>query len=124
MSILKDISNPIKEINNLLDNLFTSKEEVLSKEIIMMRLQQHLDEKRLDINKILASHSSIFVAGWISAIGWTCAVGFFYHYVVRIILETFGINTLPIDIESLHTLVGALLVTGTLKTYERIKGVK
>ena len=121
MSIFKEISTPIKEIGNILDNLFTSKEEVLSKEILMMRLQQYLNEKQIEVNKIEAAHSSLFVSGWRPFIGWICGLGLLYEFLLKPILGTFDINIISINIEALHSLIVALLGMGALRTFEKIK---
>jgi len=121
MSIFKEISTPIKEIGNILDNLFTSKEEVLSKEILMMRLQQYLNEKQIEVNKIEAAHSSLFVSGWRPFIGWICGLGLLYEFLLKPILGTFDINIISINIEALHSLIVALLGMGALRNFEKIK---
>ena len=38
---------------------------------------------QLEVNKVEASHESLFVAGWRPAIGWVCALAIFSDFVLR-----------------------------------------
>lgn len=86
-----------------------------------------------DLNKQEASHASIFVAGWRPFIGWICASGLAYAYVLRPFLvdlayisgfKTSVLPSLPdFNIDGLTTLLLAMLGIGGLRTIEKIKGV-
>lgn len=121
MSILTEISIPIKTIGNVLDKLFTSKEELLTKQAILDELKLSVDAGQIQINKIEAFHDSIFVAGWRPAIGWICASAIFYEFIFRPILGGFGLVFPLIQTEGLYTLATILLGAQGLRTIERIK---
>lgn len=85
--------------------------------------------QQAEINKIEASHSSLFVSGWRPFIGWVCGAGLAWAFVVAplaswllVVLEVR--QTLPpLQIDYLLEMVVALLGLGGLRTYERLKGV-
>ena len=91
---------------------------------------QELAKGQLEINKAEASHKSIFVAGWRPFIGWTCGVALCWHFVLQpvtlFVCAYLGliIPELPsFDMGSLLTILGGLLGLGTLRTYEKQKGL-
>lgn len=86
--------------------------------------------KQLEVNMQEAKHSSIFVAGWRPFVGWVCASAFAYHFILYpILLMIFTLNgvdmsVLPkFDISMLVTVLGGLLGLGSLRTYEKRKGI-
>jgi hypothetical protein len=91
---------------------------------------QELAKGQLEINKAEAQHKSIFVAGWRPFIGWTCGVALAWHFVlapVTMFLCAYigvAIPDLPsFDMGSLLTILGGLLGLGSLRTYEKQKGL-
>lgn len=72
-----------------------------------------------EVNKVEAGHSSIFVAGWRPAVGWSCVLGFSYTIVFA---PLFGLGvadtTLLRDI-----LLGMLGISVAARSVEKIKGV-
>lgn len=116
------VAAPIEAIGNVFDKLFTSDEEKLDKKILLERLAQRPSELQVELNKIEAQHRSLFVAGWRPAIGWTCAIGLFYEFLIRPMMVSAGINSPSLDTSSLHSLVIALLGLGGLRTFEKLTG--
>jgi hypothetical protein len=84
---------------------------------------------QVELNKIEASHSSVFVAGWRPSIGWVCAAGLAWAFVVAPVsswaLMVIGIRAeLPaIQFDHLFELVLAMLGIGGLRTFEKLRGV-
>jgi roadblock/LC7 domain-containing protein len=84
---------------------------------------------QVEVNKIEAGHSSVFVAGWRPSIGWVCAAGLAWAFVVAPIaswaLTVLGIKAeLPaIQFDHLFELVLAMLGIGGLRTFEKLRGV-
>jgi len=117
------VAAPINAVGNVLDNLFTSDEERLDKGIIMERLRQQPGMAQVELNKVEASHRSVFVAGWRPAIGWVCALGLFNTFLINPWLQWFTSKAgpeLPQDI--MLELVIALLGLGALRTVEKMNG--
>jgi hypothetical protein len=84
---------------------------------------------QVEVNKIEAAHSSVFVAGWRPAIGWVCAAGLAWAFVLAPIaswaLVVLGIKA---ELPAIHTdylleLVLAMLGIGGLRTFEKLRGV-
>jgi hypothetical protein len=84
---------------------------------------------QVEVNKIEAGHSSVFVAGWRPSIGWVCAAGLAWAFVVAPVaswaLMVMGIKAeLPaIQFDHLFELVLAMLGIGGLRTFEKMRGV-
>lgn len=84
---------------------------------------------QMDINKIEAGSTSLFVAGWRPAVGWCGALGYGYEFLIRPIANGLAVAAgfppvFPgIEIEALGTLLFGLLGLGTLRTVEKVKGV-
>lgn len=84
---------------------------------------------QVEVNKIEAAHSSVFVAGWRPAIGWVCAAALAWAFIVAPV-ATWGMavagvkETLPaIGTDNLFELVLAMLGLGGLRTFEKMRGV-
>jgi hypothetical protein len=84
---------------------------------------------QVEVNKIEASHPSVFVAGWRPSIGWVCAAGLAWAFVLAPItswaLVVLGIRA---ELPAIHTdylleLVLAMLGIGGLRTFEKLRGV-
>jgi roadblock/LC7 domain-containing protein len=84
---------------------------------------------QVEVNKIEAGHSSVFVAGWRPSIGWVCAAGLAWAFVLAPVaswaLMVFGVKAeLPaIQFDHLFELVLAMLGIGGLRTFEKLRGV-
>ena len=124
----------IAPVTGLLDKFIEDKDQKakLAHEIATMseKHAQELAKGQLEINKAEASHKSIFVAGWRPFIGWTCGIALAWHFVLQplimflSVLFGFTLPELPaFDMGSLLTILGGLLGLGSLRTYEKQKGL-
>jgi len=124
---------PIEAIGNVLNGLFTSDGERLDKKALLLKLAQQPSLAQIEINKIEASHRSIFVAGGRPAIIWVCALGIASYFLPQYIMGSFlwvkmclAKNILvpyPVDGKNLIDLVYALLGLGVFRTAEKINKV-
>lgn len=85
---------------------------------------------QIEVNKAEAASGSLFKGGWRPFIGWVCGVAFAYHFIVQpflvFLIAVFGVSlpALPsFDMASLMTVLGGLLGLGSLRTFEKYKGV-
>lgn len=84
---------------------------------------------QIDINKTEAASTSLFVAGWRPFVGWVCGAAFAYQFVVAPIGLWVGfvvghpIPAPPKLDDTLWQLVFGMLGMGSLRTYEKMKGV-
>ena len=118
-----DVVAPITAVGNVLDGLFTSKDEKLTHQEVRIRLAQQPNLAQVELNKVEAAHRSIFVAGWRPWMGWVGGMGlanmFLINPWIQWITGQAGPN-LPEDI--IMELVLALLGLGALRTFEKVKG--
>jgi hypothetical protein len=129
LKAIEATATPIKAVGNVLDKLFTSKEEKLTKQEALQRLSQEPMMAQVEINKIEAQHRSIFVAGWRPFIGWVCGFNLFYLVFLRdfasSIIMLYNIDFImpePVGAELSQELVFALLGLGGLRTFEKVTG--
>lgn len=117
-------AQPIEAIGNVFDQLFTSEEERKTADSIMLRIAHQPQILQAEINKIEASHRSLFVAGWRPFTGWMCGIALAYHFIFRDIAALFMPTlSLPnLEIETLTTVMFSLLGLGGLRTYEKLNG--
>ncbi|MEI6729816.1 MAG: holin family protein [Pseudomonadota bacterium] len=101
-----------------------------SGELAQLAATTDLAKGQLDINKIEAASTSLFVSGWRPFIGWICGIALGYHFILQpllafIITEYTGKSaTLPIfDMSTLSTILMGLLGLGGMRTFEKIKGI-
>ena len=116
-------AQPIEAVGNVLDKLFTSDDERAQANAVMAKLAQHPSELQIELNKIEASHRSIFVAGWRPFLGWVCGCGLSFVFVINPVIQWYSGKpgpTMPIDVMS--ELVVAMLGLGGLRTFEKIQG--
>lgn len=124
----------IGPILGLLDKVVpdASERAKLAHEIATMAERQahEIALQQIEVNKIEAASSSLFKSGWRPALGWVCGIAFAYHFVgqpvILFLLALYGytVPDLPeFDMTSLLTVLGGLLGLGTLRTFEKYKGV-
>jgi hypothetical protein len=115
-------AEPIDAIGNVLDKLFTSDDEKLQAQAVLEKLRQHPNELQVELNKIEAKHRSIFVAGWRPCIGWVCAIGLAFTFIINPMTQWFTGQQGPVLPNAIiMQLVLALLGLGGLRTWEKIK---
>lgn len=120
-------------IDKLVDLIPNVNDRAKAKEELEMSLMKAVNDAAHDqteINKIEAASSSIFVAGWRPAVGWVCVLGLGYSYLVYPFLLWYSaaygqdLHSLPkLETDGLYQLVLAMLGLGTLRTFEKVKGV-
>ena len=95
----------------------------------LVKLFAAQDQGQIEINKEEAKSSSLFVSGWRPAVGWICAFGCAWAFILKPVLD-WGVAiagstaTLPVfQTGELMSLLLGLLGMGTLRTYEKFKGV-
>ena len=121
-------------VSGLLDKFIEDKDQKnkLAHEISTMaeKQAQELALAQIEVNKAEAASGSTFRGGWRQFIGWVCGVSFAYHFVLQPLLVFlvavmgWSVPQLPeFDMASLMTVLGGLLGLGSLRTFEKFKGV-
>src|SRR5210317_870353 len=74
-------------IANIVDKFVETPDEKKAAEIIKMKLLARPQELQAEINKIEASHRTLFVAGWRPFIGWVCGIGLANTFLINPYLQ-------------------------------------
>ena len=131
MSLVNTLVGPVSSI---LDKFVEDKDQKakLAHEIATMsdRHAQEIALAQISVNAAEAASGSLFKGGWRPCVGWVCAIAFFYHFVGQpliifiVALAGVEIPDLPnFDMGTLLTVLGGMLGIGSLRTYEKQKGV-
>ena len=124
----------IGPVTGLLDKFIEDKDQKnkLAHELATMA-DQHAQQAllaQLEINKAEAASGSLFKGGWRPAVGWVCAIAFAYHFILKDLIifgAIFAGVDLPempeFDMGTLLTVLGGMLGIGSLRTYEKQKGL-
>jgi hypothetical protein len=122
------IASPVEAVGNVFDKLFTSDEEKLQAQAVLEKLRQHPGELQVELNKIEASHKSVFVAGWRPAVGWVCAAAVAWAYLGHPVfvwaaaLWAPGLTAPEIHTDNLFELVLAMLGMAGLRSFDKATG--
>lgn len=133
MSFIGAITSIVPNVLGIIDKVVPDKAAAeLAKSKIELEIVQAANEiNRLqaETNQVEAAHRSIWVAGWRPAIGWSCALGVSYFFVIEPIVTwvtvVLGYNLdLPeFPKEALFEMVFAMLGLAGLRSFEKVKGV-
>ena len=90
----------------------------------------NLSLAQVSLNQTEAASKSIFVAGWRPFIGWICGFGLAYAFILSPLMQfavVLAMDTPPdfpvLDISELMPILLGMLGLGSLRTYEKVKGV-
>lgn len=84
---------------------------------------------QIEVNRVEATHQSLFVAGWRPAIGWVCGAAFAFKFVVGpsvVVLMAMAGHPIVLpefDFSEMSTILLGMLGLGGLRTMEKIKKV-
>ncbi len=116
-------------VNGWLERLFPDPAERQKQLQSLIDAAQAADAAQVEVNKIEAANSSLFVSGWRPFIGWVCGAAFAYQFVVAPLGLWIGfvvghpIPAPPKLDDTLWQLVFAMLGMGGLRTFEKLRGV-
>lgn len=124
------IGKIVEGVVNTIDELHTSKEEEMKIDLEVQKLSHAENLGQIEVNKMEATHKSIFVAGWRPFIGWVCGFALLYNFILRDLI-VYGIKLAnayapeppALQMEHLMTIVLGMLGLGVARTYEKTKGV-
>jgi hypothetical protein len=124
-----DVSSAVKGLFSGLDSLFTSDEERENARRLLSEIEQKPHLLQAEITLQEAKHRSVFVAGWRPCIGWVCAAGLGYQFLILPFAGLISAYLAPeaalpsLEVGQLMTLVLSLLGLGGLRTFEKKTGV-
>ena len=128
MSLVTSLIGPV---SGLLDKFIEDKDKkaALAHEIATMseRHHQELMKAQLEVNKVEAGHSSLFVSGWRPFIGWTCGLGMFGNF-ITIPFSNFVLALAEVDIviplvplETMMPVLMGMLGLGAMRSFEKTR---
>ena len=129
--------DPISSIaglaNTLITKIWPDPKDQASAEAMLIKTQMDAAlaqaQQQIDINKIEAASSSVFVSGWRPFVGWVCGSAFALHFLFLPLLnwlaELFGHSAIVIsfDMSTLSTVLMGMLGLGTMRSVEKWRGV-
>lgn len=126
----------VAAVGGVIDDLHTSDKERLDAEIELRKIDAGLLQGQMEVNKVEAASSSLFVAGWRPAIGWIGAVALGYQFLLYpllvwawALLQARGLvpgNLQPppmLDTDALWVVLSGMLGIAGLRSVEKVKGV-
>ena len=128
------LDNLIQPVSKILDKAIPDQDlkRKLSHEIATMseKHAQDLALAQIEVNAAEAASGSLFKGGWRPFVGWVCGVAFCYHFILQpviifiVALIGMDIPDLPsFEMGTLLTVLGGMLGIGSLRTYEKQKGL-
>lgn len=130
------IGTVIDSVGKIAGDLITTDKERLELELRAKELDQSIDLAQIEVNKVEAEHSSIFVAGWRPAIGWIGAAAMAYQFLLYPLMLwgwTYlqGMGWIPagltpppvLDADQLWVILSGILGIAGMRSYEKSKGV-
>ena len=128
MSLINSLIGPATK---LLDKVIEDKDQkaALAHEIATMaeKHAQELAKGQLEVNKVEASNSNLFVSGWRPFIGWTCGLGMFGNFITipfaNFVLALLEINiVIPlVPLETMMPVLMGMLGLGAMRSYEKTR---
>ena len=123
----------IGPVMGLLDKIIqdpTEKARLAHEIATLAERQAHeIAKAQIEVNNTEASSSSMFVAGWRPAVGWICAVGLGFNFIV-VPLGNFALTVsggdavIPsLDVSQMMPVLMGMLGLGAYRTFEKTKGV-
>lgn len=134
MGLTDVVTSPIGAVldlgGKLIDRLWPDPATRDKAKLELLKLQQEGELQtiagQLEINKLEAQSPSLFVSGWRPAVGWICAAGLGYQFLLRPLLT--GVSALfgwptgypELDMGTLLTLLGGMLGLSVGRTVEKL----
>jgi len=100
------------------------------------RIDQATNLAQVDVNKVEAASSNLFVSGWRPAVGWVGVAGLAYQFLGYPFMQWAwavgqGVDLIPqglnapsdLNVEQLMTLLAGHLGFGGMRSFEKSKGV-
>ena len=128
MSIVAQLVGPV---TGLLDKFIEDKDQkaMLAHKIATMSEEHHQDlmKAQIEVNKVEASNSNLFVSGWRPFIGWTCGLGMFGNFITipfsNFVLALVGMDiVIPlVPLETMMPVLMGMLGLGAMRSYEQTR---
>ena len=125
------VATLVGAVTGLLDKFIEDKDQkaMLAHKIATMSEEHHQDlmKAQIEVNKVEASNSNLFVSGWRPFIGWTCGLGMFGNFITipfaNFVLALLEINiVIPlVPLETMMPVLMGMLGLGAMRSYEKTR---
>ena len=113
----------IQGVANVVDQFVETEDEKRAWEVLKAKMAQEPQLAQIELNKVEAAHRTMFVAGWRPAVGWICATGLAFVFLINPIIQwTTGQAGPDLPTDIVFELMLGLLGLGGLRTYEKLSG--
>lgn len=134
MFVIDAIADAAKSVFGIIDKFVPDKDLAAQlkhqTEMELLKTDTLLQQGQIEVNKEEAKSASLFVSGWRPSVGWICSLTLFYNFILYNLLEwIIAIKGLtitsppPISAELLYPLLFGMLGLGTMRSFEKYKGV-
>ena len=121
----------IGPVTGLLDKFIEDKDQknALAHEISTLASKQALElaKGQMEINKVEAASTNLFVSGWRPFIGWTCGLGMFGNFITipfaNFVLALIGYDiVIPlVPLETMMPVLMGMLGLGAMRSFEKTR---
>ena len=128
MSLVAQLVGPV---TGLLDKFIEDKDQkaMLAHKISTMSEEHHQDlmKAQIEVNKVEAASSNLFVSGWRPFIGWTCGLGMFGNFITipfsNFVLALIGMDiVIPlVPLETMMPVLMGMLGLGAMRSFEKTR---
>tara|TARA_R110001583_G_scaffold113604_2_gene264135 strand:- start:266 stop:655 length:390 start_codon:yes stop_codon:yes gene_type:complete len=128
MSLVASLVGPV---TGLLDKFIEDKDQkaMLAHKISTMSEEHHQDlmKAQIEVNKVEAASSNLFVSGWRPFIGWTCGLGMFGNFITipfsNFVLALVGMDiVIPlVPLETMMPVLMGMLGLGAMRSFEKTR---
>jgi len=126
----------IESVGKVAGDLITTEKERRQLDLEEKRIDQATDLAQIEVNKVEAASSSVFVAGWRPAIGWIGAAALAYQFLLYpmfLWVWTYlqGTGWIPKELQpppvlkadELWVILSGILGIAGMRSFEKTKGV-
>lgn len=117
----------VNRVLDLIPNPEAKQKAQLEMQAKLLEIASAEGQAQAEINKVEAGNANLFVSGWRPAIGWVCASGFAWVYLLCPVLTWFanliGVQVnFPVMSSGLMELTMGMLGMGALRSFDKWKG--
>mgnify|MGYP000925293423 CR=1 FL=1 len=127
------IGSIVESVSKVADDLVTSDEERLKIALEGKQIDADIAKSQMEVNKVEAASTNLFVSGWRPCIGWIGAIAIGYQFVLyplmvwawTIAQDKGLLTTSPppvLDADVLFALITGMLGIAGLRSFDKVKG--
>jgi hypothetical protein len=133
---LLGIGTIIESVGKVASDLVTTDKERLELALREKEIDQRTDLAQIDVNRVEAQHTSVFVSGWRPAVGWVGVAALAYQFLIYPLMQwgwvyLQGTGWVPaelkppplLDADQLWVILSGILGIAGMRTYEKRQGV-